>query len=232
MKKITRFILPTAVIILLLTSKAQSQITITPKAGLVMSSMKFDDADIQEEIKAKPGFTIGVGISKPLSGEMLSIHAELNFIKKGLTASADEGLAGYDEEWLISPSYLEVPVMLHYAFGGGPFFIEGGLSLGILLGGKATIEGDELYSSGYAYETDDLKITVDGSDDELGTDDEFYFSSGTDLGLQMGFGAKLGKVVLDVRYGLGLTKVINKDDFDFVGSNRVWQFTLGYPISK
>jgi hypothetical protein len=232
MKKIARFILLTVVVIMLLILKAQSQITITPKAGLVMSSMKFDDADIQEEIKAKPGFTIGVGISKSLSGEMLNIQAELNFIKKGLTASPDEGLAGYDEEWLISPSYLEVPVMLRYAFGGGPFFIEGGLSMGILLGGKATIEGDELYGSGYAYETDDLKITVDASDDELGDDDEFYFSSGTDLGVQLGFGAKLGKVVLGVRYGVGLTKVINKDDFDFVGSNRAWQFTLGYPIAK
>jgi len=63
----------------------------------------------------------------------------------------------------------------------------------------------------------------DGDDDGI-----VYFSNQIDFGVQFGGGVLIaGKVMVDVRYGLGLTKFTD----DVKAKNGGFQFTVGVPIS-
>jgi hypothetical protein len=50
-----------------------------------------------------------------------------------------------------------------------------------------------------------------------------------DLGLNMGVGFTFNKVIIDLRYNIGLSEVAAYDPFD--GKNRVLQLSLGYKFN-
>ena len=56
-----------------------------------------------------------------------------------------------------------------------------------------------------------------------------YYVNPFDFGLQFGAGVKVKVVVIDLRFGLGLTDLIDKRDLS-TNVNRSLQLTAGFPI--
>jgi hypothetical protein len=183
--------------------------TIIPKVGLTLATLGGDDAG--DEAKSKAGFTVGVALNMPLGDGMFSLQPELNYIQKGV--KYEEG----DFKETLSLGYLEVPVLAKVTFGEATkFYFNAGPSVGFGLGGKYKIEED-----GEKEEAD-----VKFGDDK--NDGKFYIQKGTDIGLQLGGGVIIAeKVMIDLRYGLGLTDL--EDDSSI--KNNVFQLTVGIPLS-
>lgn len=53
-----------------------------------------------------------------------------------------------------------------------------------------------------------------------------------DFGLQIGAGVDVSVMVIDVRYGLGLTDLIDKRDLDTQTCYRSLQLTVGFPVGS
>jgi hypothetical protein len=98
-------------------------------------------------------------------------------------------------------NYLELPVLAKYSIG--PVFLNAGPSVGLLLGSSKKAESV----------MGDLKKI--------------------DLGLQLGGGfavpmSEKGKLILDLRYGLGLSKISKDQEADL--KNRGFLISLGYAL--
>lgn len=110
--------------------------------------------------------------------------------------------SGTGESQKLNLSYLELPVLVKYRFGVG--YVNAGPSLGLRLNNPDNI--------GYGK------------------------STGLDFGLQMGAGLSIptgsGRIIIDGRYGLGLTNLAKESPTR--AKNRGVSFALGYafPISK
>ncbi|WP_333819535.1 porin family protein [Ohtaekwangia sp.] len=200
-----KLLLVVALIVAVGASYAQS---IIPKAGLSLSNIHGSDASGTD---SKAGLTLGAGFNLPLGKGAFSIQPELNYIQKGFKASEDGGTAK------LNLNYLELPVLVKASFGDvTKFYVNAGPSVAYGLGGKVSYEeGNMKYSSKVKF--------GDGDDDGI-----VYFSNQIDFGVQFGGGVLIaGKVMVDVRYGLGLTKFTD----DVKAKNGGFQFTVGVPIS-
>ena len=231
---------------------AKAQFSIMPKGGVTLTSASapklFKDLGLGDSFKSRVGFAGGVAFNLGVN-EMFSIQPELLFIQKGfkadLTFDDGEGQeATIPLSINVSINYIEVPVLAKVSFGSetAKFFINAGPSIGIGLGGKAkysvpflSFEGDTKFM--------DLGI---GPINESGFSDaspDWALNNRIDFGVQFGAGAAFqlgsGQVVLDARYGLGLTSLykeqtiagfsaISKDNLK--SKNNVLAFTLGYMI--
>ncbi|HEY9046312.1 MAG TPA: porin family protein [Ohtaekwangia sp.] len=200
-----KLLLVVALIVAVSASYAQS---IIPKAGLSLSKIHGNDASGTD---SKAGLTLGVGFNLPLGEGAFSIQPELNYIQKGFKASEDGGTAK------LNLNYLELPVLVKASFGDvTKFYVNAGPSIAYGLSGKVSYEeGNMKFSS---------KVKFGDGDAE----DIVYINNKIDLGVQFGGGVLIaGKVMVDVRYGLGLTKL--SDDTEV--KNGGFQFTVGLPIS-
>ncbi|WP_038028661.1 porin family protein [Thermonema rossianum] len=189
---------------------AQAQISIMPKAGVSLASTAYKSAGESDKTDMKTGFAFGV--AAPISvSDQFSVQPELLYIQKG----GEEKSNGLTSSATIN--YLEIPVMARAHFGG--FYVGAGPYLGIALGGKAKID------DGSASIEADLNIGTDEAEDDVKpTDFGMYF------GLGYGFEVGSGKLVLDARYGLGLSNIQPGGDSDNFSKNRNIAITVGYAI--
>ena len=216
--------------------------TIIPKAGLSLSTNTASEAEdgIENTVSAKPGFTVGIGYNLPVGtvGKgVFSIQPELTFVQKGFKVKSSgefyDGEAIYDvnAEQKYTVNYLELPVLAKLEFGTGNarFFTYAGPSLGFGFGGK--IKGDITFDDGFQSITEKIDGDIkfgDAPQDSGEENDDVYLDNRLDVGVQLGAGVTLfNKVVIDVRYGLGLTDLADSGD----SANRVLQFTVGIPIA-
>ena len=110
---------------------------------------------------------------------------------------------------------MELPVLAKINFGGESFrlYVNGGPSVAYALFGK-----------------------TNNTDIEFGDGADVSFNNRIDLGLQfgggIGFKAGPGDILLDARYGLGLSNLLDESvaGTDNELQNRVFAFTLGYAI--
>ncbi|NJM25914.1 MAG: PorT family protein [Bacteroidia bacterium] len=213
--------------------------TIIPHAGLVVSTNNADPSEegFDYDISPKTGFTFGASYKYALGtlGKgIFSIQAGASFIQKGVKAKSTQILA-QEGDWVWSLNtnekftinYLEVPVQARYEMGPTNFryYVMAGPSVAYGLGGKykATVN----YSDGYFPE-----MTVNGKvkfgDEPEENEEDAYFDNRIDFGMQFGAGITLfQRVNVDVRYGLGLTDLMD----DETSKNRVLQFTVGVPLT-
>lgn len=199
---------------------------IIPKAGVTLSRLHVDE---DEGMKSKLGFTLGIGYNKSIN-DLFSVQPELNFIQKGLKGEFSESSNGesltLEETYTLN--YFELPVLVKVTFGDGTkFFLNAGPSVGIGLGGKYKFKGTYTFQGITESEEIDGKIKFgDASENE----EEVYFDNRLDFGVQVGGGAIIaGKIMIDIRYGLGLSNLM--DGEDNTSQNRVLQFTIGVPLS-
>lgn len=211
-----------------------AQVTWMPKAGASFANVAFSD-DIKDgwggsnsDFGSKLGLVLGVAAEIPLGGEMFALQPELLFHQKGYHFEYNDATSGeeYSEDYNYSLFYLELPVLAKVKFGN--FYVAAGPSIGYGLFG--------MYKGSYTWlgETtdDDGKVKFGNEPDNYEGDDE-YVDNALDFGVQLGVGYKISVIVIDLRYGIGLTNLYDQpagSDVDVKSQNRSIQLTIGYPI--
>ncbi|MCD9014936.1 porin family protein [Parachryseolinea silvisoli] len=226
-----------------------AQVTLIPKAGLTSSDIKtkIDEprggSDVgfsASDAQTKLGFTVGVGINIPIT-KALSFQPEVSFIQKGRSAVVhvdavtvgDIVIGHYDAESKLTLNYLEIPVLAKYtvslAKGATQLFVVAGPSFALGVGGK--LKQETTYSDRGVITTTSNEANVKFGSKTFSTD-EYGVERRGDIGLQTGLGALLfKKIMIDVRYTFGMTKLWDFEDIDISTKNRVLQFTVGVPFT-
>lgn len=187
--------------ILTLGTVAQAQVSIIPRAGVVLANIDYDQ-DLAGQ-KSKTGLVAGLGINFPITSDnFFSIQPELLYVQQGFRSTAGN----------YNLNYLSLPLLLKVNFGmeNVPIYVNAGPAFGYALNGSGRNGNNEFNIS-------DLNRL--------------------DIGLQFGGGVGVkagpGSVLLDARYGFGLTNISNLDgvpDSQNKSRNNSIMFTLGYAI--
>jgi hypothetical protein len=225
----------TVTVLMLLVCIYSSGQTLIPKAGVSFSTITGERA---AEIEKQAGFTLGLAVNFALS-HRLSMQPELNFIQKGFVYRyrVENGPATRRDKANVHINYIEMPVLIKFAFGDkNRFFINGGPSLGIGMGGashlKISSRGSGVYDD-WAY-TQKVKFGHrPGKFSVINSPDELYFDNRLDFGLQVGGGMiVVERIMIELRYTYGLSYLDDKDpDNRTTTQNRVLQLTLGMPVN-
>jgi hypothetical protein len=216
-------------VLLFTVTASYAQTYIIPKAGANISI--FAPADNKENVSSIVGFTGGVAVSIGL-GNSFSIQPELLFIQKGgsyeFESTPGDGILEV-RKTDVKINYLELPILAKYGIGNGvvKFYVNAGPSISIGLGGKtdysmvATIADEVIYSDKAEGE---VKF---GDYPEESPAQDVYLKRRVDVGAQFGGGVLIAdKVLVDFRYGLGLTKL----DDEAQPKNRTFQFNVAVPF--
>jgi hypothetical protein len=218
---------------------SQAQVTITPKVGATFGNYAYgEEQDEEETTKYNSGLTLGAGFNFAL-GEVFSIQPELLYVQKGFKMSEDDS---YIKTHF---NFIEIPVLARASFGSETVkaYVNAGPSLGYGLNGKSS------------FKFSGMGVTVSGTEkirfaeepDNGGEEDVTYLDpkevNRVDLGLQfgagVGFQAGPGSLVLDLRYGLGMsnfykTQTVKNNNVTITtegfGKSRTLAFTVGYAI--
>jgi hypothetical protein len=212
---------------------AQAQLTIIPKVGATFSNVALKEE--MEGQKSITGLTLGAGFNYALSSDgFFSIQPEILYTQKGFRTETFKTDETKNRDYQLN--YLEIPVLAKISFGGETFkgYLNAGPSLGYGLGGKY-LKKD--IKSGVT-KTEESSIIFD-KEPEGYEGKDMYLDNQLDFGLQFGggLGVKLGpgSVLLDLRYGMGMTNLLdptpNQAASDSHKSqNRVMAVTIGYAI--
>jgi hypothetical protein len=222
-----------------------AQVSVIPKAGFTLSTISLPNnsgvAFEEGDVMSLSGFVAGIGFNVPIAGDgFFSVQPELLYIQKGykVEAAVDQGSLVQTDSY----NYLEVPVLARINFGSErvKLYVNAGPSFGYALNGRFT---QNVTVGPLSLSTEGKNIFKEEPDNSIG-DDEYlspkYFNR-VDTGVQFGGGLGLkvgpGAVLLDARYGMGLTNFFkgNRDngtsnDDQANVQNRVFAFTLGYAI--
>jgi hypothetical protein len=227
-----------------------------PKIGVAITNTThiingLNDQDPGEEFKVTPetGITFGLGYTSSID-KTLSFQTELNFIQKGVksfkTGQYPTGaeLTDFSSEIRYRLNYVELPVLVKVTLGRKVrFFTTAGVSVGMAIGGridtKTKFNGGNYSEDAWRYRS---PIYFE-EDDSSKSASRFMIDKKLDINIQVGAGVIISKLILlDVRYGYGLTSLTGGDyDLDnhlvqsisdtFAKSqNRVFQVTIGMPL--
>lgn len=170
------------------------------KAGLGLANLYGDDV---EDTDIKLGFNGGAFVTYHFIPQF-AIQPEIMFTMKGTKFSEDEA----DEDTKINLTYLEIPVLFKFTpqmEGNIKPNIFAGPALGILLSAKV--------------KNDDYDIDYDIKDGLKSIDFGLQFGAGVDFALE-----KM-KITFDARYSLGLTKMIDYEEWNKMGFEGLDEFT-------
>ena len=210
---------------LVLATSIYSQVKFLPKIGVSWSSVSFDE-NINEQFVGdfdygtKAGVVIGIATEIPLGGDVFSLQPELLFHQKGYTSEYME--SEISESYTITMNYLELPVLAKVNFGN--FYAATGTYFGFGVGGK--YKGSNTYMGHTVHHEGKVKFGEE-PDNYAGSN---QYVNPFDFGLQFGAGVKVRVVVIDLRFGLGLTDLIDKRDLNTKTINKSLQLTAGFPL--
>lgn len=192
---------------------AQNQkVKLGVKAGLNISSLTFDESELDSSTKA--GFTAGLMVEVPLA-KNFSLQPELLYSQQGTkTSFSDTDVTNSNFRSTIELNYLNIPVMLKYFVIEG-LSVQAGPQIGILLKANNKYEDNFL-----GYENQDSFDLKD-------------YSTGIDTSVNFGLGYQLqNKFYTDLRYNISYSNVFKEGDANhFINhdmKNRVFQITIGY----
>ena len=192
----------------------RAQVTVLPKIGFNVSDVRFDNGDFRFYGDALPraGVVLGVGAEVPMN-DPISIQAELLYISKGF--SVDERFV---EGWH-SLNYLEMPLLAKATFGDREmsFYGTGGLSLGLLLGGR--VKGEWANDNDY-----DERVEFENRGVLPHEIDANRIDVGFNIGGGINFDAGGFPMFVDLRYNAGL---IDYDQEQEPSRNRSFAVTVG-----
>ena len=175
------------------------------KLGANMAKVTGADAqDIEGTLKSKVGFTGGIFLAFHL-GRVVSIQWEALYTMKGASFEYTDLEDTYTEK--LYGNYIEIPLLLKLTIPtpGIQPFVFAGPSVGFKLSEKIQINGE------------DIPL-------------EEKLLKNNDYGAIFGAGLNLGRsFMLDVRYSLGLQKVIStiEGETPIDVKNGVWSATIG-----
>ncbi|MBD2714626.1 PorT family protein [Microvirga sp. STR05] len=239
--------LPLALAALLLAGAAQAQITVGPRLGGNLATVKLETEQADApDTKALFGPQVGLTLNAQFGN--LSVQPSLLYSRKGFQIDDSRNVDfdfdgdGTDEAYSLTTTakarlgYLELPINLVYSTDGaeGGFQVFAGPYVGMGMGGsynvKARVEGDGLeYSDS---NSSGVKYADKASDDE---DDDNLYVRRFDVGLNAGIGYKAGPVQAQLGYGLGLSNLVPNDadgnDTGEKARNRAFHLSLSYFFS-
>lgn len=198
-----RFLLIVSFFAFTLSGTQAQTLYIGPKAGLNISSLSFSEGD-NDIYGNKLGINAGAMLIAELN-PMFGVQTELNLMNMG--ASFEFA----NEDFNLAFSYMEIPLLARAKFGDEEslqFFANGGAFLGLLLSANVVDDGDR------------TEVT------------ESY--NGTNFGLAFGGGvlipAGMGKIILDARYGLGISDISDSPASSSEVRTRNFGITAGFLI--
>ena len=210
---------------LLCTIIAEAQ-TLIPKFGAALSNISVSkDATSQgTDIKNKLGIVGGVGFEFML-GKKIALQPELLFHQKGYKTSLSQSNTNYESS--VTLNYLELPVLVKVKFGS--FYVNAGPYVAMGLGGKYKSKASGLFNGSV-----DGKVKF-GKAPDNDTSNDVYIDNTIDAGVQIGGGYLIAnKIMIDLRYGFGLTNIADKDASSGYNDNksklRSFQVTVGVPL--
>jgi hypothetical protein len=188
-----------AVVAMMTTMSVNAQNTfVKPMVGATFSKISGID-DTKFKVGAVGGMEVGYYVSEPFA-----LTAGLLVSLQGSNYKDNE----YEKDMKNTLTYLNVPLLANYYVAPG-FAIKAGIQPGFLLGRKT--KGTE---------------KVEGAWEDY----EFADTDGMkklDLSIPIGLSYEFSNIVLDARYNLGLTKIVEH----VKAKNSVFMLTLGYKIS-
>ena len=217
----TRIILVVVLLCMATILIAQTSLNFGLKGGLNVANIAVSgDTSWDPEFldyKSKLDFAIGSFLEIPI-GPKLLLQPELLYSRKGafhefvgeFTVGGTQVYSGKNKAYW-NLSYLQLPVLAKYKFSD-KFGLFIGPSLSFLLSSNEKWEFKGTYL-GQSYTA-------------TGDDDMSEFTESTDLSLILGGEIRMNKLLFDIRYDLGLSKVAEGDDNDF--SNRTISLLIGY----
>jgi hypothetical protein len=206
-----------------LMTSTYAQVTCILKIGPSYATVSFDD-DLNRfggdfHHKSKVGLIIGMGLEIPL-GQDFSLQPELLFHQKGFTSEYVN--LDVTESRTHTYNYLEMPLFAKMNFGN--FYAAVGPYLSLGVGGK--YKGTLSYTGQTQHFSGDVKFG-EVPDNYNGQD---LYLNVWDFGLQMAVGVKISGVVIDLRFGAGVTDINDTDYSTMETLNRSLQLTIGLPI--
>jgi hypothetical protein len=216
------------IMILAATGFGYAQVVFIPRAGATVSFVAFSDDIInftEAEFGPKAGFIVGIGVEIPISHKF-ALQPELLWHQKGYYYYYEE--IQYWEEYNYTLNYLEVPLLAKVKFGR--FFVVAGPYFGYGISGTYKGEYNELGQG-----IDEKGKVKFGKQPENYEGDNEYVDNAADFGVQTGLGIKIKSIVIDLRYGIGLSDLYDtREGFtgDTKSQNRSLQLTLGVPLGE
>jgi len=198
--------------VLFVSTSVFAQITVGPKIGYNLSSIKekvisagtgLSDGDI----KNNSGFNVGVMMNAQI-GKYFSIRPELLYNQAGFKYKNSGSFIGtiITDESTINYSYLSIPVNFvgHIPLNDN-FKLQGifGVTTSFGLSGKA--ESTTTYSNGKPTETSTSTIKMK-KDPNATNDNNVYFNA-LDMGLNFGIGCQYKALVFSAVYNMGLSNI-------------------------
>jgi hypothetical protein len=108
------------------------------QGGVTYATMTLETGNRSFSFDRKPGFTLGIMVDKSL-GKTFFFQPSINFVQKGYRETLVD-----DDRYKVTLNYLELPMNFVYSPNKeSGFFIGGGPSLGLGLGGKFKTGGYE-----------------------------------------------------------------------------------------
>lgn len=206
--KIMKKIILLAVVAMMATVSVNAQRTfVKPMVGATFSNLTSVD-DTKYKVGVVGGLEVGYHVTDPIA------------LSAGLLVSM-QGCALKDNEIVkdvkTTLTYLNVPILANYYVAPG-FAIKAGIQPGFLVGQKT--KGSE-------------RISGEGSWNDF-EDSETDGLNKFDLSIPIGLSYEFSDFIIDARYNLGLTKIIDDREI-FEDSNKaknsVFMLTVGYKIS-
>lgn len=188
-----------AIVAMMTTMSVNAQNTfVKPMVGATFSKISGID-DTKFKVGAVGGMEVGYYVSEPFA-----LTAGLLVSLQGSNYKDNE----YEKDMKTTLTYLNVPLLANYYVAPG-FAIKAGIQPGFLLGRKT--KGTEKVEGAW----EDYEYTDTDGMKKL------------DLSIPIGLSYEFSNIVLDARYNLGLTKIVEH----VKAKNSVFMLTLGYKIS-
>lgn len=218
-------------------AKAQVEFGIKAGANFSNISQDFKDSDFEMTTKIKPGFHLGVIADVPFS-DNFSFQPGLLYSSKGYNLDIEKSMenilgeplpdgASIDGYFRGTFNYIEVP--LNFAFKANDFQIFAGPYVALGLSGKQKYDFTIKYMGFSSSDDDEMKLKpVFGEVKAEDLDDDEDAFTALDYGINAGVGYKVGPVLIQAGYSLGLGNMTplyegdsDSDRADYKISNRV-----------
>lgn len=174
------------------------------------------------------------GLSK-----VVDLESGLLFTGKGSKAQTYFTSGSTTDNYVITkfnPYYIEVPLNLVVRVpvkGIHGLFFHAGPYAAIGVAGKSTTDQKLLGLSSHS--ENDIQFANDNPFTSRQEDASYYKLKRFDFGLNAGGGLDVGKLILKVNYGYGLTKINSTESnnaSDDKNKYRTWSLSLGLPLGK
>ena len=174
-------------------------LTIQPKVGLNVANYKSS-----EDTDARIGLAAGAEFEYQLTN-LFSLSAGALYSMQGAKVTGEA--QGIKAKMTAKTDYINIPILANIYVAEG-FAVKFGIQPG--------------FNVNSSYTTSAQGIDVSGSLSDLGVDIKSF-----DFAIPVGLSYEFNNFVVDGRYNIGVTKMVDGDD----SKNFVFQFTVGYKFS-